>query len=67
VQIEIHKVITLSPVFHECGTWSLILREEHRLRVFGNRVLKGKKGQEARGNRIISSLIIYAPHQIILE
>jgi hypothetical protein len=24
-----------------CETWSLILREEHRLRVFENRVLRG--------------------------
>jgi hypothetical protein len=24
-----------------CGTWSLILREEHRLRGFENRVLRG--------------------------
>jgi hypothetical protein len=25
---------------YECGTWSLTLREEHRLRVFENRVLR---------------------------
>jgi hypothetical protein len=24
-----------------CGTWSVTLREEHRLRVFENRVLRG--------------------------
>jgi hypothetical protein len=24
-----------------CETWSLTLKEEHRLRVFGNRVLRG--------------------------
>jgi hypothetical protein len=24
-----------------CGTWCLILKKEHRLRVFGNRVLRG--------------------------
>jgi hypothetical protein len=27
-------------VFCGCGTWSLTLREEHRLRVFENRVLR---------------------------
>jgi hypothetical protein len=27
-----------------CETWSLILREEHRLRVFENRVLRGMFG-----------------------
>jgi hypothetical protein len=28
------------------GTWSLILREEHRLRVLENRVLKENAGME---------------------
>jgi hypothetical protein len=35
-----------------CGTWSLTLREEHRLRVFENRVLRGifgPKGDEVTG------------------
>jgi hypothetical protein len=27
-------------VLYECGTWSLILREGHRLRVFENRDLR---------------------------
>jgi hypothetical protein len=27
-------------VLHGCETWSLILREEHRLRAFENRVLR---------------------------
>jgi len=27
-------------VLYGCGTWSLTLREEHRLRVFKNRVLR---------------------------
>jgi hypothetical protein len=27
-------------VLYECETWSLILREEHRLSVFENRVLR---------------------------
>jgi len=30
----------LPVVLYECETWSLILREEHRLRVFENRVLR---------------------------
>jgi hypothetical protein len=34
-----------------CETWSLTLREEHRLRVFENRVLRifGPKGNEVIG------------------
>jgi hypothetical protein len=31
----------MSVVLYGCATWSLILREEHRLRVFENRVLRG--------------------------
>ena len=37
------------PVVHRWGTWSLTLREERRLRVFENRVLRrifGHKGDE---------------------
>jgi hypothetical protein len=30
----------LPEVLYECETWSLTLREEHRLRVFENRVLR---------------------------
>jgi hypothetical protein len=32
--------MTLSVVLYGCETWSLTLREEHRLRVFENRVLR---------------------------
>jgi hypothetical protein len=39
VNIRVHKTIIWSVVLHGCETWSLILREEHRLRVFENRVL----------------------------
>jgi hypothetical protein len=31
----------LSVVLYGCETWSVTLREEHRLRVFENRVLRG--------------------------
>jgi hypothetical protein len=34
------KSIILPVVLYGCETWSLTLREEHRLRVFENRVLK---------------------------
>jgi hypothetical protein len=33
-------MIILSVVLYGCETWSLTLREEHRLRVFENRVLR---------------------------
>jgi hypothetical protein len=42
----------LPAVLYGCETWSLILREEHRLRVFENRVLRrifGQKRDEVMG------------------
>jgi hypothetical protein len=38
VKVKIYKTIILPVVLYECETWSLTLREEHRLRVFENRV-----------------------------
>jgi glycerol-3-phosphate O-acyltransferase len=39
VKVKIYKMIILPVVLYGCEAWSLILREEHRLRVFENRVL----------------------------
>jgi hypothetical protein len=50
--IKIYRIIILSVVLYGCETWSLTLREEHRLRVFENRVLKrlfGPKRDEVTG------------------
>jgi hypothetical protein len=52
LKIRIYKTIILPVVLYECETWSLTLREEHRLRVFENRVLRrifGPKRDEATG------------------
>jgi hypothetical protein len=40
VNIRIYKTIILPVVLCGCETWSLTVREEHRLRVFENRVLR---------------------------
>jgi hypothetical protein len=51
-KIKICKIIILPVVLYACETWSLTLREEHRLKVFENRVLRrifGPKRDEARG------------------
>jgi hypothetical protein len=40
LKIRIYKKIILPVVLYGCETWSLTLREEHRLRVFENRVLR---------------------------
>jgi len=40
LKIKIYRTIILPVVVYGCETWSLILREECRLRVFENRVLR---------------------------
>ena len=40
LRIEIYRTIILPVVLYGCETWSLTLREECRLRVFENRVLR---------------------------
>ena len=40
LKIEIYRNIMLSVVLFGCETWSLIMREECRLKVFENRVLR---------------------------
>jgi hypothetical protein len=38
LKIKIYKTVILPVVLYECETWSLTLKEEHRLRVFENSV-----------------------------
>jgi hypothetical protein len=54
LKIKIYKTVILPVVLYECETWPLTLREEHRLRVFENRVLRrifGPKREEDRSWR----------------
>jgi hypothetical protein len=51
-KLRIYKTIILPVVLYGCETWSLTLREEHRLRVFENRVLRrifGPRRDEVTG------------------
>jgi hypothetical protein len=40
VKIKIYTTIILLDALYGCGTWPVTFREEDRLRVFENRVLK---------------------------
>jgi hypothetical protein len=40
IKIRIYKTVIFPVVLYGCETWSLTLREEHRLRVFEYRVLR---------------------------
>jgi hypothetical protein len=49
LKIKIYETVILPVVLYGCETWSLTLREEHRLRLFENRVLRkiyGPKREE---------------------
>jgi hypothetical protein len=39
-KIKIYRIIILPAILYGCEIWSLALREEHRPRVFENRVLR---------------------------
>jgi len=52
LKLKIYRTIILPVVLCGCETWSLTLREERRLRVFENRVLRrvfGPKRDEVTG------------------
>jgi hypothetical protein len=69
--MRIYKTIILSLVLYGCETWSLTLKEEHRLGMFENRVLRrifGPKRDEENGkNGIIKSVMISTIRQVLLE
>jgi hypothetical protein len=53
VKVRIYKNIILPVVLYGCETWSLTVREEHKLRVFENSVLRifGSKRDGVTGRR----------------
>jgi hypothetical protein len=48
IKIKIYRTIIL-PALYGCETWSVTLREEHRLRVFGNRKIFWLKIEDITG------------------
>ena len=46
IKFKIHRITILPVVLHGCETWSLTLREERRLRLSENMVLRGTFGPE---------------------
>ena len=52
LKVKAYKTVILPVVLYGCETWSLTLREVHRLRVFENKVLRkifGAKKDEITG------------------
>jgi hypothetical protein len=60
------RIIILPVVLYGCETWSLTLREEHRLRVFENKMLRrifGPKMDEVTGElRRLHNEQLYDPY-----
>jgi len=69
IKLKIHKNINLLLILYGCDTWSPILREDYKLRVFENRVLRkvygaweGESKDEAGEGFIMHSItLLYAP------
>jgi hypothetical protein len=63
IKVRIYKTIILPVVLYGCETWSLILSEEHKLRVFENRVLRRifgpKRGEETGGWRKLHNEVLH--------
>ena len=52
IQLTTYRTVILPDVLYGCETWSIALREEHKLRVFENRELRriiGLKREEVTG------------------
>jgi hypothetical protein len=49
VKVRIYKTLILPVVLYGCETWSLTVREEYKLRVFENRVLRRIFGPKRDG------------------
>jgi hypothetical protein len=74
VKVKIYKTIIVSVVLYGCEIWSLTLREENRLRVFEDRILRrifGQKRNEVTGEwRKLHSEelhILYSSPNIIIQ
>ncbi|KAJ4433063.1 hypothetical protein ANN_15320 [Periplaneta americana] len=53
LKVRIYKTVILPVILHGCETWTLTLREEQRLRVFENKVLRkylGLRGMKLQEN-----------------
>jgi hypothetical protein len=63
IKIKIYRTVILLVVLHGFETWPVTLREEHRLTMFKNWVVrkifgaKREEGQETGENYILGSLI----------
>jgi hypothetical protein len=60
IKIEIYRTVILLVVLHEYETWSVILREEHRLTFFKNWVMRKIPGLRGRRGRRLEKITYWA-------
>ena len=69
LKVKVYRTINFPVVLYGCETWLLTLREERRLRMCENRVLRrifGPKRDEVAGEwRKVRSLMICTAHPIL--
>jgi len=63
MKIKICRTVTLSVVLRGCETWSLTLREEHRLRVL-RKIVRPKRDEVTGGRRKLHNDVLGTLHQI---
>jgi hypothetical protein len=64
VKVKIYKTIILPVVLYRCETWSLTLREEHRLRVFENKVLRRIFGPKRQLHNEELHILYFSPYSV---
>lgn len=69
-QVKIYTAINLHTALYECKTWSLILREEHRLSEFEKSVLRisrpKREGVTGGWRKFHIRILIFSLHQILI-
>jgi hypothetical protein len=69
IKIKIHRTIILPVILYGCATLSATLRDERRLRVFENtmlrRIFEPKRDKSGENYIQLRSLMICTPHQIL--
>jgi len=67
IKIKLFRNIILPGVLYGCETWTITLREESRLRVFEDRVLRrifGQRSEELTGKRCLMNCIAHKYYSV---
>jgi hypothetical protein len=69
LKIKVYKTVILPVLLYGCKTWPLTVREEHRLRLFENRVLKRifgpKREEDGSWRKLHNGELLYSSRNIV--